>query len=131
MQVRDERPALEALGATAVAVGFSPVEPLAALAEHLDWPWPFLSDPDRLLYRRLGFGRASTRQVWTGGTLAVYRRSLARGVRPRKPVEDSHQLGGDAIVGNGRVLRVFRTASPDDRTPIGIILAALGGIDRR
>ncbi len=125
MEVRNRRDELEALGATAVAVGFSPADALAALADQLEWPWPFLSDTDRVLYQRLGFERAARRAVYNPGTVNVYRKAAARGVALKMPVEDARQLGGNAIVQDGRVIRVFRPASPDERAPVTELLAAL------
>ncbi|MDP8976091.1 MAG: hypothetical protein M3N28_06990 [Actinomycetota bacterium] len=125
MEVRDQRDRLEALGAVAIAVGFSPADALAALAAELAWPWPFLSDPDRVLYARLGLERAPRRAVYNPGTLNVYRKAVGRGVPLKRPVEDVRQLGGDAVVNDGRVVRVFRPASPDDRAPVEALLAAV------
>lgn len=128
MEVRDNQAALTRTGATVVAVGFSPPEALVELAERLGWSWPFLTDPDRVLYRRLGLPCVAPTEVWTGRTRAIYRHALARGQRVPKPVEDTSQLGGDAIVRRGRVLRLFRTASPDDRVPVGDLIAALAAL---
>lgn len=125
MEVRDRRDELQELGATAVAVGFSPPDALAALADQLEWPWPFLSDTDRALYERLGLERAPRRTVFNPGTLRRYREAAARGVPVHMPVEDTRQLGGDAVVKEGRVVRVFRPASPDDRAPVAELLAAV------
>ncbi len=125
MEVRDNRSAFESLGTEVLAVGFSPPDALADLVRHLGWPWPFLSDPDRRIYRRLELPSVGSAEVWTGATKAIYRGALARGERVPKPVEDTSQLGGDAVVGHGRVLEVFRTASPDDRVPLPALLAAL------
>lgn len=47
-------------------VGFSPADRLAGLARHLGWPGQVLSDPGRLIYSRLGIGRASLRRIITG-----------------------------------------------------------------
>ncbi|MGI9119322.1 MAG: peroxiredoxin-like family protein [Acidimicrobiales bacterium] len=126
--MRQQRERLEELGASALAVGFSPAEPLAALADHLDWPWPFLSDPDRVLYHRLGLGRARLRDVYTPATVRLYRQAAQRGEAVHRPVEDSRQLGGDAVVRAGRVVRLFRPASPDDRPPVDTLLAALAEV---
>ena len=125
MEVKDQRAKLEGLGAIAVAVGFSPADALKALADQLEWPWPFLSDTDRVLYERLGLERASRRSVYTPRTLGIYRKALSRGVPFKRPVEDARQLGGDAIVKDGRVVRVFRPASPDDRAPVSALLDAV------
>ncbi len=125
MEVKEKRDQLEEMGAIAVAVGFSPPEALAALADELAWPWPFLSDTDRVLYGRLGLDRAPRRAVFNPGTLNVYRRAASRGVSLKRPVEDVRQLGGDAVIMEGRVVRVFRPASPDDRAPVPALLAAV------
>ncbi len=125
MEVRDRRDELEGLGATAIAVGFSPAGALADLAGQLEWPWPFLSDADRTLYERVGLERASLRAVYNSATLSVYRKAAARGVPLRMPVEDVRQLGGDAVVLDGRVMGVFRPASPDDRAPVTALFAAV------
>lgn len=125
MRVRSAAADLAALGCTPVAAGFSPPEALAELAERLEWPWPFLADTERLLYRRLGFERAPLRNVWTPGTLAIYRRAMAAGTPVHKPVEDSRQLGGDAVVRAGVAVEVFRPASPDAREPIERLLDAV------
>ncbi len=126
--MRDARDQLEGLGATAVAVGFSPIGALAALADELEWPWPFLSDTERVLYERLGLGRAPRRDVFNPGTLRRYREAAARGVPIRMPVEDVRQLGGDAIVRGGRTVRVFRPASPDDRAAVPVLIEALAEV---
>jgi len=42
-----------------------------------------------------------------------------------RPVEDVRQLGGDAVVKNGQVVRVFRPTSPDDRAPVSALLSAV------
>lgn len=123
--MQEQRSQLDALGALPVAVGFSPADALAPLAQHLDWPWPFLADPKRVLYRRLGLGRARLRQVWTPGTKEIYRRAAAEGRAVKVPVEDPLQLGGNAVVVAGVVVRLWRPASPDARPPVAELLAAV------
>lgn len=108
-----------------VAVGFSPAEGLARLASQLDWPWPLLSDTERVAYHRLRLARAKLREVWTPGTKEIYRRARDAGVAIRAPVEDPLQLGGDAVVRSGTVLALWRPASPDDRPPVEDLLAAV------
>lgn len=108
-----------------MAVGFSPPDALAELAEHLAWPWPFLSDVDRLLYQRLGLGRARRRDVYTPATLRMYRDAAGRGEALHRPVEDTRQLGGDAVVRSGEVVRIWQPSSPDDRPAIEELLDAL------
>lgn len=98
-----------------VLVGFSPADRLAAIARHLNWPGRVLSDPDRQLYRRLGIGRAPLWRVYSPGTIATYARALRRGERLVRPEEDTRQLGGDAVLIDGRVRALWCPRSPDDR----------------
>jgi hypothetical protein len=107
-----------------IAVGFSPARPLAAIVRHLGWPGLILSDPGRVLYQRLGIGRAPLRQVYSPGTLSFYASALRRGQRLARPVEDTRQLGADAIMTDGVVRRLWRPRSPDDRPPAAEMIAA-------
>lgn len=124
----ERRAELEELGAAAVAVGFSPPGALAALAGQLHWPWPFLSDVERVLYGRLGLPRATLRDVYTPATLRRYAAALARGRVIRRPVEDTRQLGGDAVLEDSVVVRVWRSASPDDRPPAAAVIDVIRGV---
>jgi hypothetical protein len=109
-----------------ILVGFSPPAPLAAIARHLGWPGLVLTDPHLLLYRRLGIGRAPLRHFYSPGTLATYAAALARGHRLARPVEDTRQLGADAIMVRGVVRRLWRPRSPDDRPAAAEVIAATG-----
>ena len=130
MRVLDIQPELGALGFDLIAVGFSPPDALAGLAAHLGWPFPFLSDEQRVLYHRLSLDRAAAAQVFTPATRAVYAAAAERGVIPERPVEDIRQLGGDAFVVAGVARLVFRPASPDDRpSPHDLLSAAQGLAD--
>lgn len=94
------------------------------IARHLGWPGLILSDPCRVLYRRLGIGRAPLRQVYSPATLATYAAALARGHRLARPAEDTRQLGGDALAVHGVVRRLWRPRTPGDRPPAGEVIAA-------
>lgn len=107
-----------------VAVGFSPPDRLTAVVRALGWTGMVLSDQERLLYHRLGIGRARWWRVYTPGTLLVYARARARGKAIRRPEEDTRQLGGDAVVVGGRVVELWRPRSPDDRPAAADVLAA-------
>jgi hypothetical protein len=109
-----------------ILVGFSPPAPLAAIARHLGWPGLILTDPGRVLYRRLGIGRATLWRVYSPGTLVTYAAALARGHRLTRPVEDTRQLGGDAIMVRGAVRRLWRPGSPDARPAAAEVIAAAG-----
>lgn len=126
--MRDQRHRLDQLGAGVIAVGFSPGPALAELAEYLSWPWPFLSDVDRVLYERLGLGRARLREVYTPATLRTYREAARRGEAVHRPVEDARQLGGDAVIRSGVAVRLWRPSSPDDRPPVEAVLAAVAEV---
>jgi len=128
VRVRERAADLERLGFALVAVGFSPPEALGALARHLAWPGPFCSDEARVLYQRLGLGRAATGQVFTPGTRAVYTAAAARGETVERPVEDLRQLGGDAVVVGGVTRIVFRPASPDDRPDVDELVATAASL---
>lgn len=119
--------ALAGIGIEAIAVGFSPPDALAPLAEHLGWRGRFLADTGRRLYRDLGLGRAPWWRVYSPGTLAIYLRAALRGrrdLRGTAPVEDTRQLGGDALVIEGRAVVRWYPRSPDDRVAAAELAAA-------
>jgi hypothetical protein len=107
-----------------ILAGFSPARPLAAIARHLGWPGLILTDPGRLLYQRLGIGRAPLRQVYSPGTMSMYASALRHGRRLARPVEDTRQLGGDAIMVDGEVRLLWRPRSPNDRPAASEVVAA-------
>jgi hypothetical protein len=107
-----------------ILVGFSPPRPLAAIAGHLGWPGLVLADTGRVLYRRLGIGRAPLWRVYSPGTLATYAAAVARGRRLTRPVEDTRQLGADAIMAHGIVRQLWRPRTPNDRPPASDVIAA-------
>jgi hypothetical protein len=112
------------LRAGLILVGFSPPDRLAALARHLGWPGPVLTDQQRMLYRRLGAGRAPLRRVYSPATLATYAAGLLHRQRLARPVEDTRQLGADAIMADGVVRLLWRPGTPSDRPPAAQIAAA-------
>ena len=112
-----------------VVVSFNDdVERLAAYREHLAVDFPFVSDPERELYRELGAGRGRIRDVWSLGTMRMYARLLVRGMRLRVPIEDTRQLGADAVVDRaGRVVRVWLPDGPDHRPTIDDLATFISG----
>ena len=97
---------------------------LAAYRDHLGVDFPFVADPDRALYRALGAGRGRVRDVWSLGTLRMYARLLLQGMRLRRPVEDTRQLGADAVIDrDGKVVHVWLPDGPDRRPTIDEIIA--------
>jgi hypothetical protein len=107
-----------------VVVGFSPGPAMAALADHLALTGTVLTDPERRLYRLLGLRRAPVWRVYSPGTLARYFGFLRQGRRLSRAVEDTRQLGGDALVADGRVVRLWRPSAPHDRADPTRIAAA-------
>ncbi len=94
-------------------------------ASSLDVAW--LADPERTLYRALELSRASLWRLYNPGTIRLYARLLRSGRRMRKPVDDTRQLGGDAVFGpDGRLHRVFRPPSPDARPSVDELVGAVG-----
>ena len=106
-------------GFPCVAVGFSPAPALAELAEHLAWRGPFLSDPDRRLYARLGV----LRYTFAGRRPRIARRRTS----PRggaSVTEDIRQLGADAVVQDGIVVRRWLPRTPSDRVSAATLVSA-------
>ena len=108
----------------AIAVGFSPPDALGPVAEHLGWRGPFLSDERRELYGRLGWGRAPWWRVYAPRTLAIYARARREGHQSRTPVEDTRQLGGDAVVRDGIARVRWSPRRPDDRVDAAEMVSA-------
>ena len=110
-------------------VTFATPERLAAYRQHLQLPFDVVTDLDRSVYRLLGAERGSGRQVWSAGTIRMYARQIRAGRRLRRPTEDIHQLGADAVIGRDGTLRYLSLPSTTDaRPPISELIAA---IDRR
>ncbi len=107
-----------------VVVGFSPADALGPLAAHLGLTGTVLSDTDRQLYGRLGLGRAPVWRVYSPGTLVRYAMFALRRKRLHKPVEDTRQMGGDALVVDGRIERIWRPSTPDDRAAPALVAGA-------
>ena len=106
-------------GATVVVVTFTAPERLAAYRDHLQLPFPVVTDRDRTLYRLLGAERGTNRQVWSSGTLRMYARLLRDGRRLHRPTEDIRQLGADAVFdAAGRLAHLSLPTSPDARPPV-------------
>lgn len=106
-----------------VLVGFGDPRRLAAIAGKLGWPGRVLSDPTRTLYTRLGIGRAPWWRVYTPSTLLTYAKAIGRPPKVSgRPDEDTRQLGADAILLDGVIVRLWRPRSPDDRPPADEVL---------
>ena len=122
--VRDH---LDQFGDARIAVvTFADPDRLAAYRTDLRLPFDVVADSDRVLYRLLGAERGTNRQVWSPGTIRMYLRLIRAGRRLRRPTEDIHQLGADAVIGRDGTLRYLSLPStPDARPPIGELIDAL------
>lgn len=116
----------ELADATVAAVTFGSARAAADYHEWLGAPFPVLRDRHREAYRRLGFDRGATRAIYRWATLRRYLTLLLRGRRLRKPTEDTHQLGGDVVIGpDGRITYLRRQVAPDDRPDIDELIRAV------
>ncbi len=91
---------------------------------HLGLRGLVLCDPDRSPYRLVGLRRAAVWQVYSPRTLAFYGRAILRGRRLHAPVEDTRQLGGDALVVDGVLTRRWRPSTPEDRAAPHLLVSA-------
>lgn len=90
-----------------------------------DVPFPLLFGPDRKAYLAYGLERSFLRS-WSPQNLWLYARAELAGRTVHTTGGDTHQLGGDFIVGrNGRVRLAYRSHEPTDRPPVAGLLAAL------
>lgn len=115
---------LTGTGTALVVVGFSPPDAMRALAEHLALTGIVLSDEQRTTYRLLGLPRAPVWQVYSPATLLHYARAARRGTPLPSPAEDTRQLGGDAVVVDGVIVRRWRPRTPSDRVDPAVLVAA-------
>ena len=109
-------------------VAFTDPARLDAYVKHLGVSFPVATDVDRELYQALGLERGTRRQVWSPGTLKKYWQLLRAGKKLQRSHQDIRQLGADVIVGaDGRIIKIFRPATPDARPSVDDLLAHLGG----
>ena len=113
--VRDH---LDQFGDAQIAVvTFAAPERLATCRDLLKLPFDVVADPQRTVYRLLGAERGSNRQVWSFGTIRMYVGLLRVGRRLRRPGEDIHQLGADAVVGRDGILRYLSLPATPAKSP--------------
>ncbi len=115
-----------AAGLPLVAVGFDPAPVLAGVVDDVGWRGPFLADPERSVYRRLGLRRAPWWRVWSPRTLLFYARADRR--EPAPVASDVRQMGGDAVVRDGRVVACWRPRTPVGRVEPAVLLARARGL---
>lgn len=113
----EQQPAIESRGYGIAVVGMSPdAAPLAELGVRFGLSGvAWVADPERLLYRALHVGRGTFWQllgprVVVGGILG-----LLRGYGIGRPVGDTFQMPGTAIIHQGRVVRQYIHKNAADR----------------
>jgi peroxiredoxin len=116
VQVQEQLPEFDRLGAKIVVISF--VAPVR-LRQHLSsgrWSIRMLADPDRKAYQAFGLERATWSQLLRPRAMVVYLKLMLRSRLPRRPQEDIHQLGGDFIFdASGRIAYEYRSEDPSDR----------------
>ena len=123
--MREAHPAIEALGARAVAVGTGADFQARRLMEE-GMPFPCLVDADAALYRVLGIGRVGLRALLDPATYRNYWRAWRRGSRQGRVTGDPRRLSGVAILDAGGRLRWRHVASTvGDYPPMATVLDQL------
>ena len=123
------RARLDELGKLAVDVvvlTFSDQRTLPAYQRRYATPLPVVTDPDRLLYSAFGFERGSVWRVWGWRAAKKYVELVRAGGKLERSTEDTLQLGGNAIIAAGGVVRwIYAGSGPDDRPEVSTILEQL------
>ena len=110
-----------------LVVSFAGPRLLADYERELRLDLPLYCDPERALYRALGFTRASVARAWLHPRVwTAYAGLVARGRRLRRPAQDTLQLGGDAVFdAEARLRWLYSSDGPEDRPAVDDLIAAL------
>jgi hypothetical protein len=118
---------LASRGIAVFVVGFDTRDSLREMRDRLGSPFQFLRDASRHSYELMGLHRASVLRTYLHPEVlkpyvrwAVNRRfpTLRRG-------QDRRQLGGDfVILRTGQLVYEHRELGPEDRPPVGEVVAA-------
>jgi hypothetical protein len=123
--VREAYPAIETLGARAVAVGTGSLEQARRLMD-TGTPFPCLVDAEASLYRVLGFGRVGWRAALTAATYRNYWRAWRRGARQGAITGDPRRLSGVTIIDAAGCLRWrYGSRTIGDYPPIAAVIAEI------
>jgi hypothetical protein len=116
---------LSELGMRVVIVTFERVRIAQRYANEMAIRWPVLIDNTRALYRAYGMRRGRGWDIWGPRSWWVYAKEAVRGRFPRRPTDDTAQLGGDVLVDPQGSVRLLHVGSgPADRPSIDAILRA-------
>jgi len=109
-----------------VVVTFTDPTALEAYLRGNDLPFPVLLDADRAAYRAYGLGRARVWRAWGLRSIVATLRIALRGRWPRRPFEDTLQLGGDFVIGaDGTLVHGHWSEGPDDRPTVDELIVAV------
>ncbi len=118
---------LESRDIGVLVIGFDELQTLDDMKRRLSSPFIFMRDASRAGYRTLGLGRAGLLRTYLHpDVLRPYARFALQGEFPKlRRRQDRRQLGGDFVVRrNGQVILSHREQGPEDRAPVGAIIAA-------
>jgi peroxiredoxin len=88
-------------------------------------PFPFLVDQEQKAYRAYGLERSALR-AWSPRNLLYYAKAKLQGRETLGNRGDTHQLGGDFVVGeNGRIQLAHPSRDPVDRPSMAELLQAI------
>lgn len=110
-------------------VSFAEPQRLKRYQEHHRWPFVMLADPNRTIYRKLGLGRLTWKQLLSWRTLKLYFHLLRQGRKLQTAeADDIHQSGGDFLFeANSTVIFAHRSNNPADRPEIATLLNQADG----
>lgn len=114
-------------GVAVVVCSFAEPQKLKRYQEHFQWPFALVADPNRTVYRAMGLGSLSWRQLLAWRSLKLYLRLICKGRKVRGPDgADVHQGGGDFLIDrDGVLLFAHRSEEPADRPTNEQLLAAV------
>lgn len=110
-----------------VVCSFAEPERLKRYQEVHRWPFQLLADPNRTVYRALGLGRLTWRQLFRWKSVKLYFELIRKGRRLQSAESaDVHQGGGDFLIDrSGAILFAHRSQEPADRPTNQQLLAAI------
>ena len=112
-----------------VVVSFAELEMLIPYLEYHEWPFTFLTDPERKLYQAFDLKQLAWRKVFSPATLKLYLKLFRKGLHLEDyGKEDIYQTGGDFLLDRaGNVLFAHRSEDPSDRPSVANLLKAIDG----
>jgi len=118
---------LASAGVTVLVVGFDDRDWLEELRERLDSPFTFVRDASRVAYQLMDLHRSSLVRTYLHPDVVrpYVRWAIERRFPKLRRGQDRRQLGGDFIIlRSGEVAYAHRESGPEDRPPVGEIVAA-------